>query len=127
MLLNWTTPGVDPAVGTIRLRAPEALTWEDYQSRVRGRASRLVEEASPEELDLLWAAEAEGLELVGLEPGQAGAVLARDSEALMVAISGAMESFPVSKETVAETAKPEPTDDPMTLADLLLAIYPDLR
>jgi hypothetical protein len=127
MLLTWTPPGVDPAVGTVRLLEPMDLSWEDYQSRVQARVIYLARTAPEEDLELLSAAESEGLELAGLEPAQAGVVLAEESEALMMAILGAMESFPVSKETVAETAKPESTDDPMTLADLLLAIYPDLR
>lgn len=45
----------------------------------------------------------------------------------MVAISGAKLSFPISREKVAETAKPESTDDPITLADLLLGLYLDPR
>jgi hypothetical protein len=126
MLMNWTPPGVDPAVGTIRLPEPMDLSWEDYQSRVLARVMYLARTAPEEDLELLSAAESEGLELAGLEPAQAGAVLAEESEAPMVAISGAKASFPVSKATVAQPAKPESTDEPMTLADLLLAIYPDL-
>lgn len=126
MLLTWTPPGVHPAVGTVSLPEPMALTWEEYQARVKGRVMRLARTAPPKDLDLLWMAESEGLELAGLEPAQAGYLLTEESEALMVAISGAMSSFPISRDKVADTARPK-SDDPMTLADLLTGLYPDLR
>lgn len=72
-------------------------------------------------------AELEGLQLAGLEPEQAGDLLGEESEALQVAISGAKSSFPISRDKVTGTAKPESTDDPVTLADLLLGLYSDLR
>lgn len=42
MLLTWTPPGVDPAVGTVFLPEPLGLTWEDCVSRVKGGVMRFV-------------------------------------------------------------------------------------
>jgi hypothetical protein len=64
----------------------------------------LARTAPGEELELLWMAESEGLELAGLEPAQAGDLPREESEALQVAISPATASFSVSMETIAQTA-----------------------
>jgi hypothetical protein len=119
--LTWKPPGADGALTRVPVPQRTTLSREDYLGRLEARIARMVREASPDDLELLDRAQAEGLELLELGPDQVAEVLIRDSEALQLAIGS--PTFPVPPKEISDDPEEVEAMESVDLGDFLIRLY----